>query len=417
MTDNKTPFLKKDGKTPWSTYEIRKVLGDLVFETDSVYTKTKCVIGYRHEQAVVQNGSTYFEYQCRLCRNLDRIDFDEQKTLFQAWLDQNELIDGKWKPHTNPFDSLGSAPTLTYWKDSEGLPLFYKGGVHIVYGKPATFKSFFSLNLLKEADVRLWDFENGAAGTLVRLQALGIGYESANGYAIPASKTDILDRVEEYLFTRPDILVIDGFSGFADAMDINPESNNEVMSAFGDVFNPLKAAGITVIILDHLPKDASNFDYPIGAQAKRSQADVSYLFKHTSIANTVDIYVSKDRHGEINGRCEPGALPRRFGKLSLISNDDSVALKVTPTYSATIDGSDLTATDADLLEKMYNYIKENPNKNKSTIETAIPGRNDRKRKALQQLIDGGYVESETVGVSHLHTAVKELDLSWKALGA
>lgn len=417
MEYKEMPFLKKNRQTPWSTAEVRKVLGERVYDKDAYYTRSSCVIGYRHPEVSIRQSSDEYTYECRRCINEDGVDYETQKAKFQTWLDENELVDGKWKPHSNPFDSVGTAPELAFWSDSEGSPLLYRGAVHFIYGKPATFKSWFAVNLLLEADVRLWDFENGEAGTLGRLEALGVTYEQAKGYAVPSSKTDVLERVAEYIYTKPDLVVIDGFSGLAEAMGINSESNQDVMSVFGEVFYPLKRAGVTVVILDHLPKDASNFDYPIGAQAKRSQADVAYLFKHTKSPNIIEISVSKDRHGSVVDRCEPGALPRRFGSLTLTTKENAVSLAVSPAFSASFNGQELSASDGDLLEMLYNYIEQNPSQSKSAIETNVPGKNERKRKALKQLIDGGYIVSTPVGTSHLHTVGIPLDLSWKAIGA
>jgi len=410
------PFVLKSKDRGWSPKQVMKVLGENHIETDAYGIHTKCVLGIRHDKAKVTMSSGKYEYECRQCTYEDQVSLEQQKVLFQAWLDENELIDGKWKPHTNPFDSAGNAPELTFWKDSEGKPLLYRGAIHIVYGKPSTFKSWFAVNLLAQADVRLWDFENGDASTMQRLQALGIDREKANGYTVPGSESDILDRVDEYIHTKPDILVIDGFSGFAEAMDINGEANNDVGRAFSKVFFPLKKAGITVVILDHLPKDASNLDYPIGAQAKRSQADVAILFKHTKSPSTVEIFVSKDRHGAISSRCESGSVPRRFGTLNLASSGEEIFLSVSPAYSASINGAEISETEADLLEQIYRFLEENPRQTKSAIENAIPGKTERKRKALQLLMDNAFVVVEPVGTSLIHSIGKPLDLSWKALG-
>ena len=417
MENNKSFFLKQDRQARWNKNEVRKVLGDKLIEVIGDTIETVCVLGFRHKTAKIDMGHSETTYLCRWCLNEDRISREEQNQLFQAWLDENQLIDGKWKPHSNPFDSLLAAPELEYWRDSEGNPILYKGAIHFLYGKPATFKSWFAVSLLAEAEVRLWDFENGAAATAGRIEALGIDRERANGYAVPSSIDEVLNRVAEYRFTKPDILVIDGFAGLAEVMGINSESNHDVMKVFGEVLYPLREAGVAVVLLDHLPKDASNFDYPIGAQAKRSQSDVALLFTHTKSPSLVEMYVSKDRHGDIASRCEPGAFPRRFGTLCLTSENDSVSLSVSPAYSASIDGKQISATDADLLEKIYNYIEANPDQSKSAIETNVPGKTERKRKALKQLIDNGYVEINAIGTSHLHKVTKNLDLNWQAIGA
>lgn len=410
------PFLMKNGKTRWTPKQVIKALGQNFLERDQYGIQATCVLGIRHKLAKIQMEYEKYRYECRDCRDENGINFEKQKLLFQDWLHDNELVDGKWAPHSNPFDAAGQAPALTYWKDSEGKPLLYQGAIHIVYGKPSTFKSWFAVHLLKDANVRLWDYENGAASTLQRLQALGVRYEQASGYAVPSSEAEILDRIDEYVATKPDILVIDGFSGFAEAMNINGEANNEVSHAFAKVLFPLKKAGITVVILDHLPKDASNPDYPIGAQAKRSQADVAMLFKHTKSPNVVEIFVAKDRHGALSARCESGAVPRRFGTLTLVSNEDAITLVVAPAYSASMNGAEISENDAGLLEQIYRYLEDNPKQSKSSIEAAVPGKTERKRRALQQLVDGGYVVVEPIGTSLIHSAGKPLNLEWKVIG-
>lgn len=410
------PFLVKSRKGAWTIHYIALALGELVEEKKSHQIYTQCVLGLPHKRATVSIANGRYEYMCYGCSNEQRLSFEKQKELFQEWLDRNELVHGKWRQHLNPFDAAQEAPELTFWMDLEGKPLLYRGGIHFIYGKPGTFKSWFSQALMLDANVRIWDFENGLASTLHRLQSLGVPYERAGGYTSPASEKEVLERVEEYLYTRPEVLVIDSFSGFAEVMNVNGEANNEVMSVFKKVLFPLKQAGVTVIILDHLPKDASSPDYPIGAQAKRSQADVTILFKHTTEPNVVEVYVSKDRHGELSSRCEPGASPRKFGSLNFESIGDQVSLTLTPAYAAKFEGAELSASDATLLEHIYSYLESNPRSPKSAIETSIPGKTDRKRKALQKLVGGGYVMVEAIGTSLLHSVNKKLVLSWTSLG-
>lgn len=415
-------IIKSDGST-WTQTEIRKVFGESrIVEKFERSTKYICVEDKSHKSAELEalllpDDTIGFHVCCRQCAKDYGILYEDQFNTLCEWLSDKELIDGRWTRHQNPFDHDGKAAVLEFVKDAEGNPLLYRGGIHLVYGKPGTFKSWFALSTILEADIRLWDFENGISATLQRLKALGATREQSNGYTVPSSPEEIISRVREYTTTKPEILCIDGFSGFADVMGINPDSNSDVMRAYTDVFFPLKRAGVTVVVLDHLPKDSSTDDFPIGAQAKKSQADAAFLFKRSSLTDQVDVFVSKDRHGEILERCEAGSFPRRLGTLSLKSEGESISVSVSPSYEASIHGTSVTASDAQLMQSIYDYVLKNPDSSKVDIERNILGKTERKRKALAFLKAGEYISTRTVGTSHFHNVEAPFTPEWKALGA
>jgi hypothetical protein len=99
-----------------------------------------------------------------------------------------------------------------------------------------------------------------------------------------------------------------------------------------------------------------------------------------------------------------------------MSKGDDVSLELSPAYSASLNGAEISQTEADLYEQIYRFLEENSRQTKSAIEAGVPGKTERKRKALQELVDGGYVLVEPVGTSLIHSVGVPLDLSWKALG-
>jgi hypothetical protein len=270
--------------------------------------------------------------------------------------------------------------------------------------------------MLQQHDVRFWDFENGMSGVLRRLQSLGISRERANYFDNPQSADAVHKRVSEYVRNKPEIVCIDGFSGLAGVMEINPESNQEVQRVFNEVLVPLRNAGITTVVLDHLPKDSAVDDYPIGAQTKKSQSDVAYLFKQNPANDGVVIYVSKDRNGAISDRAEAGSYPKRYGTVNLVANHESISVQISPLYMARINGADVVESEALLRKKIWNYIDDNESCSKSDIERNVPGKTERKRKALKNLVDDGYVLSKTVGTSITHTIIKPLEIDWEPMG-
>lgn len=420
--DTERPRYQKADGTFWIPKELRKVLGSNFIESQHSGWKIVCLDDPKHQLAFIEHerrGDSFagFSYDCIQCRGEYGASPEALAATFKQWLSEHELVDGRWLRHSNPFDYDIESMDLAFIEDQEGHALFYRGGVHFVYGKPGTFKSWLALWTLKFADVRIWDFENGMAGTRSRLESLGVTRDAAHGYTVPSSSDEIAARVLEYVFTKPDVLCIDSFSGFANVMGINPESNHDVMRAYTDVFYPLKKAGVTVIILDHLPKDSGSDDYPIGAQAKKSQADAAYLFKNTSSHNEVDVFVSKDRHGELLDRCEPGTFPRRYGRLTLESDENTISIRITPAYQAEVDGDAVSASEVELMQAIYDFVAANPESNKGEIERKILGKTERKRKALSALKDGGYLVTREVGTSHVHTVGKEFIPQWTPIGA
>jgi AAA domain len=409
------PFTDVFGKKALSTKIIKRAINSEVSEVGGFLSFT-CVLREGHGMAKVEitpKGLT--GYYCDKCLD-PHWGQENLNGQFQRWLNNHAPQDDIWPTHTNPYDYKGNGAELAFWSDAEGNPLLYRGGIHFLYGKPATLKSWFALNLLHEADVRLWDFENGLAGTRDRLKALGIPKSQAYGYASPETSDELLSRVEHYTRQVPDVLVIDGFSGLADLMNVNPDSNTEVMSLFGEVFNPLKKVGVTVVVIDHLPKDSQSIDYPIGAQAKRSQADVTIYFKGTQSDKTVELYVSKDRHGSLNLRCEPGLSPRKLGTLTLNELEGELTLAVKPAYAAEINGTKLSEQDAATIAAIYTYVEQNQPCSKTEVETNVPGKNDKIRKAIQELVDLECLHlTKKPGMHALQTG-KPLDLQFKPLG-
>jgi len=414
--------LIKSNGTSWLPEDLSKTLKDRILSTGLRTLIYKCILHDEPSRATLSwneqaDGDGYsYTHWCRHCFSNEKLSVEEQLFGMSKWLLENELVDGKYRQHHNPFDYEGKLPELTFLRDTEGNPMLYRGNIHFIYGKPGTYKSWVVLSMLQHHDVRFWDFENGMSGVLRRLQSLGVSRERANYFDNPQSVEAVHARVAEYVRTKPEIVCIDGFSGLAGVMEINPESNQEVQRVFNDVFVPLRNAGITTVVLDHLPKDSAVDDYPIGAQTKKSQSDVAYLFKQNPANDGVVIYVSKDRNGAITDRAEAGSYPKRYGTVNLIAKDESISVLISPLYVARINGADVVESEALLRKRIWDYIEDNESCSKSDVERNVPGKTERKRKALKNLVDDAYVLSRTVGTSIVHSINKPLEIDWEPMG-
>ena len=416
LTEKMFVFRKKDG-TPWLKPDVLKVLGKRVVTNNPNQIICICMFDESHKRAELRiEYNAAVSYYCHACNVESGDEFNAQLARFQAWLEKHELVDGRWKPHQNPFNESGDSPTLSLFNDIEGQPILYNGAIHLLYGKPGTLKSWVALSTLKDYDVRIWDFENGKLVARDRLTELGVGADRANGYDVPNSREAVLERVKEYRATKPDLLCIDGFSGLADVLGVNAENNAEVASVYGDVFFPLKEEGVAVLVLDHLPKDSASDDFPIGAQNKKAQADVAFLAKNQARANLVDLYVAKDRHGELLARSEPGAFPRKFASIELNTSEKPFQVQVIPAYQPSLNGVELPVSKANLMKKIMEFVENNPGSSKGAIEEAVIGKNDRIRTSVSYLVENGYLKVKTIGPSHLHSVAKPLEINWNPFG-
>lgn len=412
--------LRKIDGTVWQPEVVVGILRDKILNESSRSITYKCIMHEEAGRAILnwneENDEIHYSLICSHCFKKEKISAEEQLIALGRWLSANELVDGKYRQHHNPFDYEGKLPELTYLTDTEGNSMLYRGNIHFIYGKPGTYKSWVVLSMVQQHDVRFWDFENGMSGVLRRLQSLGVSRERANYFDNPQSVDAVHKRVSEYIRTKPEIVCIDGFSGLAGVMEINPESNHEVQKVFNEVLVPLRNAGITTVVLDHLPKDSAVDDYPIGAQTKKSQSDVAYLFRQNPANDGVVIYVSKDRNGAISDRAEAGGYPKRYGTVNLIAKDESISVRISPLYVARINGADVVESEALLRKRIWEYIDDNESCSKSDIERNVPGKTERKRKALKNLVDDGHVLSRTVGTSMIHSIIKPLEIDWEPMG-
>jgi len=303
----------------------------------------------------------------------------------------NENQTPLFKPHRNPLTENYKKVTAEYLQDSKGNYLLYPGHVHLLYGKPGTWKSWIALSLIGKHDVRYWDFENFGPIIASRLLAMGIDPKDSGVFAYPETRAQIYELVDEYLLTKPEILVVDGMSGISRTLGINSDANDQVEKLFNDVFMRLKRAGICVLILDHLPKDGLVDDFPIGAQAKKSQCDVAILMKPRRDSEEVDVYVSKDRNHDLFSRCESGPTPRLYGRLLKNSQAEKFRVVIEPDLIALIDGKEIDSFDTNLFQEVWNFVQAAPGSSGTKIEENVSGKNSRIRSAIEWLTANKYL--------------------------
>ena len=412
----KNTLLHESGKDHWTVREVQYLLKERKIEIDDT-NKNVCVFDCIQDHAF-GGGRARLSYdpsleewsiRCGLCRQ-DGI--TDPLTVLGDWLNAHQVDSLGLKAHYNPMLEDENVNAPTYLLDGNGRPLLYAGLIHFLYGKPGVLKSWLALSLVRSNDVRFWDFENGVAVTGARLKSLGTPLEKGAVFDSPSSADAVRARVKEYVKNPPEILCIDGFSGLAGVMEIDPDSNQDVLSVYTSVFAPLRRAGVTVLVLDHLPKDSTIEDFPIGAQAKKSQADAAYLVKQNPRTEEVEIFVSKDRLGVVSARCNGVSFPRLLGTLALSGDGEFVEVQITSVREASLDGKRLERIEARIMDAIWEFVYENPDCTKTDIERSVRGKNDLIRDVLDDLIEQDFILRQLVGRTNLHRVGKELKITY-----
>lgn len=317
-----------------------------------------------------------------------------------------------FRPHINPLDFPAHSIKPAYFLDESGRSVIYPAEIHWVYGKPGTMKSFVALTMTLAHDARYLDFENGQGVIGDRMRKMGALRLGNAKFDFPESKEALESRIYEYTKTKPEIVIIDGLPGLAGLLGCDADNNTEVQRIFKEYLYPLKKAGIAVVVLDHLPKDSGTEEYPIGAQTKRSQSGVTILLKQT--ARSIDVFITKDRHGELESRCDEGAVSRKYGRIEASEESGNLRIVLKPVLEAEIDGQKVGSRDASLRTAMWQYIDAHPDSTKKDIETHVEGKTSTKREALQSLVDSGHVTQTKVSTAFVHRVAKALDVAWQA---
>lgn len=180
----------------------------------------------------------------------------------------------------------------------------------------------------------------------------------------------------EALRTRATAVIIDT----ASKVIAGEENANDTQQAFyRNTLIPLKRAGIAVLVLDHTGKDLERGAR--GASAKTDNIDLAFEL----LQRGRDLLTLRCTHARVRDDLldEPTYLRRTVGPLAHVIEDQAAGSHSGPGVRPTF-----------LMEKVSRYIEANPGASKTTIETAVKGKTEYVRVALELLVLEQYVETE-----------------------
>ena len=302
-----------------------------------------------------------------------------------------------------------------FLSDKEGNFMLYPGETHFIYGMPGTYKTFLLLKLISTCNLVYIDFENHGPTMKSRLNSMKVDSKDAQVFDFPETKDQVMKRVRMCLEELPDVICFDGLPGLARMFGVDPDSNDQVASLFAQVIDPLKKAGIAVVMLDHITKEGNRDDYPIGAQTKKSQSGVMYLLRPRKESSFIDLYVTKDRHNTIYARCEDTGQVRHYGWLE-INNDptNGLSIEIAMDQVAEIDGQTHERAETFLYGNVHSFIDENIDCSQTLIEGGVRGKTASIRNAINFLESKKYIQIVEEKGRKKHRVLKPFDPEWRA---
>lgn len=208
-------------------------------------------------------------------------------------------------------------PSPSILTTDAGHQLFYSGELNLVYGDAECGKTWICLAAVAEAldngsAAAVIDLDhNGADSTLHRL--LSLGAEAADLSDIdrfrlyePLDKVDLDAVVQDLRDWKPELAVLDSLGEAMPLYGASSNSADDFTLVHKDVIKPLTAAGVAVVVVDHLAKNENSRAMgPGGTPAKRRATG------GLSVRVTVDrpftpgcggsakLQLNKDRHGGV----------------------------------------------------------------------------------------------------------------------
>lgn len=234
------------------------------------------------------------------------------------------------------------------------------------------------------------DFEATAGVLLDRLEAAGLSdaqlhqvlYLRPKTQASPEEIAEMVDRC------RPTMVLVDSYDAALSAFALDGMKNEDIRIFNLAVMVPLRSAGATLIVADHVSKNREQRgNYSIGGQAKLALADA-----HLGLSviaplqrgglGKLKVKTLKDRHGwlarsaifELNSHVDTGALSWTIK--GEVDHGDEDGFK--PTV---------------LMEKVSRYLEhQSTPSSQRQVEGDVPGKGAYLRTAISLLAQEGYIE-------------------------
>jgi len=241
------------------------------------------------------------------------------------YFDVAALLDGR----------LPGPPEPDYGQRADGVRLFYRGQVNLLFGDPESGKTWLALvaavAALAAGDrVLVLDLDhNGAAATVSRLLALGadaavLADLDRFRYIEPGDRSELYSVVDDCAEWEPGIAVVDSLGELMPMFGAASNSADDFTSVHAAVLKPLAKSGAAVLLIDHQAKGADSRSFGPGGTGAKLRAIGGVAVRVTvrdaftpGHGGSALVTVKKDRHGGVRRHCSGGGREPLFGMLRL----------------------------------------------------------------------------------------------------
>lgn len=205
---------------------------------------------------------------------------------------------------------------------SDGVGLFYRGQVNLVFGDPESGKTWVALAAVAETlrdggSALVLDLDhNGVKATIGRLLLLGAPTAALTDlsrfrYVEPEDDMHLIDVIADVIPWAPDVTVLDSIGELLPLFGASSNSPDDFTMVHAKVMKPLAVkAGTALVAIDHLAKNTeSRAQGATGTAAKRRaiggvslRVSVSEAFA-PGRGGSAALTIHKDRHGGLRAAC------------------------------------------------------------------------------------------------------------------
>jgi hypothetical protein len=224
---------------------------------------------------------------------------------------------------------------------SDDFCLFYSSSFNLIYGDTESGKTWLCLaavtSVLNDGGTAtVIDLDhNGAPALIGNLIKLGVDSEILQDprrfrLSEPGDRLDLLEVVQDQAVAKPDVVILDSLGEILPLFRANSNSADDFTTVHAEVIKPLTRYGASVLVVDHLAKNADSRNFgPTGTAAKLRatdgiavRVDAERQFTPGS-GGTAKLQVQKDRYGGIRRNYPSNSKPV-IGTFELVADDDAL---------------------------------------------------------------------------------------------
>ena len=163
---------------------------------------------------------------------------------------------------------------------SEEFCLFYSSSFNLIYGDTESGKTWLCLaavaSVLSDGGTAtIIDLDhNGAPALIGNLIKLGVDPEILQDprrfrLSEPGDRLDLVEVVQDQAVAKPDVVILDSLGEILPLFRANSNSADDFTAVHAEIIKPLTRNGASVLVVDHLAKNADSRSYgPTGTAAK-----------------------------------------------------------------------------------------------------------------------------------------------------